>query len=284
MTRQAFDDAALADFSALYPDRPGKIGHALVDHPLFALDSLVALAERMAPDTVEYNRADLPIGIDPDAVPGNGLSAADTIRSIEENGSWMVLKFVEQDPQYRALLEATLGELLPVVDPATGPMLKQEGFIFVSSPDAVTPFHFDPEHNILLQIRGEKVMTVFPARDEEVVEGRLHEQFHMGGHRNLPWRDEIAPKGEAFRLTAGEAIHVPVKAPHWVKNGPGLSVSFSITWRSRWSYQEADARGLNHVLRAWGVDPAAPKAFPDHNAGKSVAYRVIRRARGMLGR
>jgi hypothetical protein len=27
----------------------------------------------------------------------------------------------------------------------------------------VTPFHFDPEHNILLQIRGRKTMTIFPA-------------------------------------------------------------------------------------------------------------------------
>lgn len=284
MSLAAFDQDALAAFAALYPDRPGKIAHALAGHPLLTLDSLVALAERMAPGTVEYNRADLPIGIDPEAVPGNGLSAADTIRSIEENGSWMVLKFVEQDALYKILLEEALAELVPVVDRATGPMLKQEGFIFVSSPDAVTPFHFDPEHNILLQIRGEKVMTVFPARDEEIVAGRLHEQFHMGGHRNLPWRDEIAPKGEAFRLVAGEGIHVPVKAPHWVRNGPGLSISFSITWRSRWSYQEADARGLNHVLRAWGLDPAAPRAFPHHNDAKSVAYRLLRRAKSIVGR
>ena len=44
-------------------------------------------------------------------------------------------------------------------------MLKPQGFIFVSSPDAVTPYHFDPEHNILLQLRGTKAMTLFPAGD-----------------------------------------------------------------------------------------------------------------------
>ena len=42
-------------------------------------------------------------------------------------------------------------------------MLTSQGFIFVSSPNSVTPYHFDPEHNILLQIRGSKVMTQFPA-------------------------------------------------------------------------------------------------------------------------
>lgn len=282
--KPVFSAASLDDFATLYPAHPGLLRHDLTDHPLLRLDALVALAQRMTPDTVEYNRADLPIGIDPADIPANRLSIAETIRSIERNGSWMVLKFVEQDPAYRALLKETLAALHPVTDPATGPMLTQAGFIFISSPDAVTPFHFDPEHNILLQIRGDKVMTVCPAHDERIVPGEHHETFHMGGHRNLPWRDDFSTKAEAFRLTPGDALHVPVKAPHWVKNGPDVSISFSITWRSRWSYQEADARGMNHVLRGLGLEPKAPKAFPDHNIGKSVAYRVIRRAKRVFGR
>jgi oxalate decarboxylase/phosphoglucose isomerase-like protein (cupin superfamily) len=157
-------------------------------------------------------------------------------------------------------------------------MLKMEAFIFISSPGAVTPFHFDPEHNILLQLRGNKTMTVFPADDEAVVSGASHEAFHAGGHRNLPWQDELAAKGRAFALSPGEAIYVPVKAPHWVKNGPEVSISFSITWRSEWSYQEADARALNRLLRRTGIDPAPPKRFPARNLAKSVAYRAVAKA------
>ena len=162
----AFDRAALADFAALYPEAPGLLHHGLVGHPLFELDALVRLAQRMRPGDVEQNIGDLPIGIDPAAVAHNGLSVVETIRSIEHAGAWMVLKFVEQDAAYRALLEAALGELIPVVGAATGAMLKMEAFVFISSPGAVTPFHFDPEHNILLQLRGHKVMTLFPAADE----------------------------------------------------------------------------------------------------------------------
>ena len=55
------------------------------------------------------------------------------------------------------------------IEAATGAMLTPQGFIFVSSPDSVTPYHFDPEHNILLQIRGTKVMTQFPAGDARFV-------------------------------------------------------------------------------------------------------------------
>ena len=269
--------ADLRDFAALYPETPGLVRHDMVGHPMFDLEALIALAGRMDPLTVEYNRGDLPVGVDPAATIGNGLSIADTIRGIEENGSWMVLKFIERDPEYRALLEATLAELMPVVGPVTGAMLKQEGFIFVSSPNAVTPFHFDPEHNILLQIRGTKTMTVFPADDERVVAGVEHERFHKGGHRNLPWRDDIAARGRAFPMTPGDAIYVPVKAPHWVSNGPHVSVSFSITWRSEWSFMEADARGMNAVLRRAGLEPDAPARFPERNLAKSVAYRALRK-------
>jgi hypothetical protein len=36
---------------------------------------------------------------------------------------------------------------------------------------------------------------------------------------------------------------------------PGTVNRFSITWKSHWVYQEADARGMNHLLRQMGVSP-----------------------------
>jgi hypothetical protein len=278
----AFDKAALAALAPAYPETPVLIDHHLSSHPLLQLDALIALAGRMRPVDVEYNRGDLPVGIAAADTPANGLGIEETIRSIETCGSWMVLKFVEQDPLYRALLDATLAEIEPVVAPATGPMLKREGFIFISSPTAVTPFHFDPEHNILLQVRGRKVMTVFPADDPDTAGGALHEAFHAGGHRNLPWHDSFASKGAAFDLVPGRGLYVPVKSPHWVRNGPEPSVSFSITWRSEWSYHEEYAHGFNRLLRSAGIQPAPPGRFPRHNRLKSIAYRAARRARELV--
>jgi len=277
-----FAPAVRAAFAGAYPERPLLLAHGLAGHPLLKLDALAALATRIRPVDAEYNRGDVPVGLDPKDTPGNGLSIDETIRGIEENGSWMVLKFVEQDPLYRALLAETLAELEPEVRPLTGAMLKQEAFVFISSPNAVTPYHFDPEHNILLQIRGTKTMTVFPA-DEALASGEQHEAFHAGGHRNLVWRDEFAAHGEAFALAPGAAVYVPVKAPHWVKNGPEVSISFSITWRSEWSYREGYARRMNAVLRKAGLSPAPPRRFPHQNHLKSLGYRAIDKARRLTG-
>jgi oxalate decarboxylase/phosphoglucose isomerase-like protein (cupin superfamily) len=195
----------------------------------------------------------------------------------------MVLKHVDQDPAYKALLEEALGELAEAIEPVSGEMLCKVGFIFVSSPGAVTPFHLDPEHNVLLQIRGSKTMLIVEG-DEAVVPPEKHESYHLGGHRNVPWRDEYEARGHRFEMAPGDAVHVPLMWPHWVKNGPEPSISFSITWKSDWVYQEADVRGMNHLLRKWGLDPASPAPFPQPNRAKAYAYRAIRRARMGLGR
>lgn len=284
MTGPVFSPDAHTRLAQLYPETHGKLTHALLNHPLLSLEALVDLAATLPAASVEYNPGNLPIGIDPADVPSPALSPAETVRSIEQNGSWMVLKRIEQSPAYAALLHDTLAEIAPLIKTRTGAMLGCEGFIFISSPGSVTPFHFDPEHNILLQIRGEKTMTVFPADDETLVSAQAHEAFHLGEHhRNQPWSDEFAAKGEAITINPGEAIHVPVKAPHWVKNGPEVSVSLSITWRSEWSYAEADARAFNHMLRGYGMRPRAPTRYPGRNLGKSVAARMVRKVRGVVG-
>lgn len=280
---RVFGPSALDTLTAAYPETPIVLDHAMRDHPLLSFEALGELAMSMRPVDVEYNRADLPVGIDPGAVPDNGLGIVETLRGIESNGSWMVLKFIEQNPVYRTLLHETLAEIAPAVHDATGAMHKLEGFIFISSPNAVTPFHMDPEHNILLQLKGSKTMTVFPAGDEALAPGQSHEAFHRGGHRNLPWDDAFAAKGSAFDLVPGKAIYVPVKAPHWVQNGPGVSLSLSVTWQSEWAYREQYARAMNAVLRRFGIDPAPPKRFPYQNHVKSLAWRTINKAQRVIG-
>jgi hypothetical protein len=273
-----FDGAARAQFGAHYPEQPHQLRHALDRHPLLEIDALADLAERLAETSVEYNRGDLPIGVE--SKPGaTGLTIADTIRQVHEANSWAVLKNVEQVPSYQALLLDLLGELRREIGAATGAMLTPQGFIFISSPNAVTPYHFDPEHNILLQIAGSKVVTQFPAGDPRFAPDETHESYHSGGPRELIWDHSLLTNGRAFALGPGDAVYVPVMAPHFVQNGPESSISLSITWRSEWSYAESDARGFNHVLRRFGLTPAAPGRWPHRNRARSYAFRALRKLR-----
>ena len=277
ISAQVFDEEARRIFADAYPDASVKLHHGLVGHPLLAIDALAGLAERMPAASVEYNLGKLPLGVRPEDTPSNGLTLGETIRTIESNGSWAVLKNVERDAAYGALLDAALAELEPIVDARTGPMLNREAFIFLSSPGSVTPFHMDPEHNILLQIMGEKVMTVFPAGDQELVPAVQSEAFHAGGHRNLNWRDDFRGRGTAVKLLPGDAIHVPVKAPHFVENGAGVSISLSVTWRSERSVAESELHGLNALLRRRGLPVGRIGAAPERQGARRLAYRIMRK-------
>lgn len=265
-------------FAALYPEVPHVLSHALGRHPLLELEALARLAEALPADSIEYNKADLPIGIDGKPDP-TGVPIGETIRRIERSGSWAALKNVEQHPDYAALLASLLAEIQPQIEAKTGKMMKTQAFIFITSPGGVTPYHFDPEHNILLQIRGSKVMTQFPAGDAAYAPDEVHEGYHTGGARELKWHDELSRGGTEFAIGPGEALFVPVMAPHHVRNGPEPSVSLSITWRSEWSFAEADARAFNAVLRRAGIKPRAPGRWPQTNRAKALGWRVLRKFR-----
>ena len=274
-----FPPEAHALFAANYPEVPHVLPHRLHAHPLLEIDALAALAEALPQASIEYNKADLPIGIDGKPDP-SGLSVGETIRRIEASGSWAALKNIEQVPAYAELLESLLAELRPEIEARTGRMLKTQGFVFITSPNGVTPYHFDPEHNILLQVRGSKVMTQFPAGDARFAPDEVHESYHTGGPRELKWRDELIEGGREFAIQAGEGLFVPVMAPHFVRNGPESSVSLSITWRSEWSFDEADARAFNAALRRVGIRPRSTGRWPHENRVKALGWRVLRKLRG----
>lgn len=271
-----FPSGSCTAFAGNYPEVPHKFIHTLGMHPLLELDALAGLAEALPTSSIEYNAADQPIGVEGKPAP-TGVPIGETIRQIGTSGSWAVLKNVEQDPAYAALLESLLAELRPQIEARTGRMMMTQGFIFITSPGGVTPYHFDPEHNILLQIRGSKVMTQFPAGDATYAPDEVHETYHTGGGRELKWRDELAAGGREFALGPGEALFVPVMAPHFVRNGPEPSISLSITWRSEWSFAEADARAFNGLLRRIGLRPRKTGRWPARNLAKAYGWRVLRR-------
>lgn len=280
-TADTFDETSRSAFAGSYPEGPHKMVHRLVDHPLMQLDALAVLAEALPDRSVEYNRADLPIGLNGEKAPANGLGIGDTIRSIATSGSWAALKNIEQNPTYAALLHDLLDELRPTIEARTGAMLKPQGFVFITSPNGITPYHFDPEHNILLQLMGSKVMTMFPAGDARYAPDETHETYHTGGGRELFWQDDLLPGGRKWSLHPAEALYVPVMSPHFVTNGPAPSVSLSITWRSEWSFAEADARAFNGLLRKLGMKPRAPGRWPAGNRAKSLGWRIYAKARGL---
>jgi hypothetical protein len=238
------------------------------------------LAKHLPEKNIEYNAGNIPMSIDPNVTPRNGLSVEETIRRIEECRSWMVLKYVEEDAEYRDLLHQCLAEIQPHTEPIAPGMMQPEGFIFISSPNSVTPYHMDPEHNFLLQVRGNKMVKQF---DRSVVSDREFEAFYGGAHRNLTYKEEYLSSSWTFDLQSGSGLHFPFTFPHWVQNGPSVSVSFSITFRTPDLERRAMIYNVNAFLRRRGLNPTPPGQSPWKDSLKCLAQRVIRRTRRLFG-
>lgn len=256
--------------------QPFLVRHCLNDHPLFGFSRLMELAQRLPEKSIEYNAGDLPVSIDGGQTPGNGLSVDETLRRIRDCRSWMVLKNVEQDPDYAELLEQCLDGIRLIAGARIPDMHQKEGFIFVSSPGAITPYHIDPEHNFLLQISGSKTVFIFDPADRELLSNEILERFHSGFRRNLALNESHRERAREFNLEPGAGLHFPVTAPHWVRNGESVSISFSITFRTRESDRRETLYRINSVLRKIGINPVEPGRIGWRDAVKMGVYNAVR--------
>src|SRR5215470_17249669 len=91
-----------------FPQKPFAIRHKLAGHPLLALPRIAQLAAELPRDLIEYNSGKVAISQDPDAIPSVDLDPVEIVRQIETAGAWMVLKRVENSPEYRQLLHDML--------------------------------------------------------------------------------------------------------------------------------------------------------------------------------
>lgn len=268
--------------AACFPNRGFKIEHNLHHCPQFELTRLAELALRLPANQVEYFSGNVGVSQDPKSHPGNGLSVEETVRRIEECGSWMVLKNVQLDPEYKRIMRDVLDEVYRVIDPSVGNLHREEAFIFISSPGSVTPYHLDEEHNFLCQVRGSKEVSMWDPQDRETIsesemEYMLQVWHSSEYHRNMSFREDFQKRATVYNLHPGEALHFPVGAPHWVKNGHKVSVSFSVTFRSALSERQAIIYFLNHKLRRLGIKPVPPWKSPWRDELKYASFQTLRR-------
>ena len=222
-----------ADNEALrrdFPSKPFAIRHKLAGHPLLTLPRIAQLAAELPRDLIEYNSGQVAISQDPDAIPSVDLDPVEIVNRIETAGAWMVLKRVENSPEYRELLEATLTSVArargfnSLLDAG---FEQVEGFLFVSSPNSTTPFHLDSEDNFFVHIHGEKFFTIFDNTDRAIVPDDEIERS-MTKHRNLKYDESFAPAAASFICSQATAVTCRING----RIGCGPRTPSRSRWRS----------------------------------------------------
>ena len=249
--------------------------HSLAGNPLFTLSRLVELAKNLPRDHIEFNSGKVAVGVKPEDVPKIDMAPEDVIRSIETANAWMVIKRVEVDPDYRAVLETFVREANIAAGRPENEFSEVEGFIFVSSAKATTPFHIDAEENILIQLHGDKSVRTFDNGDRTLVTEETME-IAPSTHRNKPYEDWYESRATLHHLKPGDALHMPYMMPHWVSTGESYSISMAMTWKTPEVLRLNKIRWMNGTLRRFGLPQRPPGVSPSLDAAKVVTHDAVR--------
>jgi hypothetical protein len=280
------------DRATFEPWKIQNVTHALADHPLLQIGALVELGKRQEKrKLVRTHSSDARAGTrfaDAPKLYPNANGAAGTLSDIEKANAWMSLLNVQADPLYRRLIGEVLEEIRPIVERRDPGMCHRAGWIFVASPKAVTPFHMDPEHNFILQIRGTKRLYAWDPFDRVVVPERDEELFHdQYWDKMVAWTEEWRARARVFELAPGLGGYMPSTTPHMVENGDGPSITMSFTYYTDATRRRELLYRGNLRLRRLGLNPLPVGASPRRDRVKhavlacySSVQKMIRRATG----
>jgi len=278
-----FDPSTFRD---CFDREPFALRHQLAGNSLFTLARLAEFARfvEAQPNQVyaDAGVADLNQRWDQSAHPAASL--AETVEQIAGNDTWIILRPLKLDPEFRALLNRCLNELRVGIGGDWGrPIWRENSIVFLTSPRRLSTYHIDRECNFILQLQGEKTLYVFDRNDREVLLETELERYWAVDSNAARYKPQYQDRARVFRLRPGDGVHVPVNCPHWVQNDDNVSITLSINFQFRDS-DRANKYRANYYLRKLGINPAPPGRYPRRDALKAFAYRATMALRSRLRR
>lgn len=263
-----------------YNRRPFILRHHLAEHPAFELPQLFTLCRRMPREQVQYRHGVIPGDANVDSSFARfkqGLSFEDALDRFEETNAYICVYNPERDVVYRPLLEGLLAEIAAGIEGVDPVITWYSTYFFISTRDAVTPYHMDREMNFLLQVRGEKKVMLWDPGDEEIMNAAEKDRLLAAFETRRPsYKPSFEAKATRVDLAPGLGVHHPFIAPHRVHTGAGLSVSLAFTFRTQKSDLLTNTHAFNHVLRRCGWSPQPVGRHPKVDQLKALASHAVR--------
>jgi hypothetical protein len=264
--------------SGAFGARPVALRHDVVDHPAFRHDALVEVAERIPSSWgTGYKSGDQILD---HRLVRLGAPAQHLARDIETNGVRLTLYHLDHISPYRDLAREHLDVWETMTGEREGGTTRRTANAFIGAPGAVVPAHFDRHHNVLLQIRGTKVLTVGWFPDETQTRRETEREFDQRHHgiRTLP------PETVTFRLGPGDGVYIPAYAFHWVVGGPDVSVALSCGYSTAVTDRAEVVHLTNARLRQLRLPARPPGRSTVVDKGKVLAYRSAMRVQSVRRR
>ena len=264
------------EFAEGFNRSPFELSHNLADHPLFEIPRLTELAKEMwlqGGGNVTFHIAEKSINERWDGIKRQHLSILDAIAQIKTSGSWILIKSIQNVPEYDAVLKKGMQELEELVgDHLNEKISWLDAYLFIASPHAVTPYHIDAESTFLMQIHGKKDYNVFDPNDRSILTEEEIENYYIGDLSAATYKEECQSKAFVVHMKPGIGLHQPARAPHWVRNGDDFSVTLSFLFLTHEYTMQARVYQANHYLRKFGMSPSQPGKSAIHDGLKKFVF------------
>ncbi len=241
-----------------------EFGHNLSGRPAFTMERLEKLLEMTIPhpELLYWDAGEKRIDQRWNEKPGRDFSAQEAFRRIRENGAWIILFGASRDPEIAGLLNATMEQVRELSGYDLFKHTKtRDAYIFITAPHRVTTYHIDFQCGFLLQLRGAKELHVFDQRDRENLPETELEKFWTKDTNAAVYKPQFEDRAKVVHLVPGIGAHLPVNAPHWLKNGDDISVSLSLNFQFK-NAELANIYRTNYYLRKLGIQPTPPGVSP----------------------
>lgn len=276
-----------------------KTKHSLVDHEAFELENLARLITELPEKQVLFSKLldkdDIGSDFFHDPKSGryqNAGSLEAAIKSMETSESFITAINPHRHPLFEGLFNTIMKEVeeLLRVEEKNIPLKKDmHSWLFIASPNSITPYHYDPSSNFLFQIKGEKTVKVFPPRHEKILSPEAYEDIlTVGPPKDTGYKDELDHLGQEFHINAGESLHIPFTAGHYVQNGGSeVSITYSIFFQtnetSRWFNVAYFNKIFRPILKKFGLEVKPIAKSRSSEKFKVFSMRIINKFQRTLG-
>jgi hypothetical protein len=266
-------------FAANFNQTCFTFDHTLHESPAFDLPNLIEVSKRLPTSYFSTGEAQVADGWR-ELGPKKPMTLSETVATIGETQSLVLLKGLAEDPEYGPLFRDVLGEL----EDYAGVALRSDASLWratviIGSPHRVTPYHIDSEANFLFQLRGEKIIHVFDPSDRTLLTDVELENFYAGDFSAARYKPERLADAKHIAFPAGKGVHIPLHAPHFVRNGDAVSVAVSVNCELRSNVKLAQLYKFNRLMRKSGIAPASPGTSPWQDRLKLAALGGLGLAR-----
>lgn len=260
--------------------------HDLDQLPMFSDAGLIALLDRYPREHLEV----FTMGTDPVDWKSwtrgsvNDLTGEELFRAVHEGRIWLNLRMANRYlADYADLADEIFADKEANI--AGFKAFNRDLGVLISSPNAQVFYHLDSPLVSLWQIRGTKLVRVYPPEAPFAAPEQIESVVIRENDEQLPFDPDWDAKAYEITLEPGMMVTWPQNAPHRIVNGNMVNVSLSVEFMTAAALLRANVIYANGILRRrFGLKPAIqagldPRALLKFGLARAFKALKVQKAR-----